>query len=161
MHSSATADPKRHLAEWQATFRAYVLDPQFPCVGARSALNRGRTEFGVYRSLGDEASARELSADLAAFSAKYEAPGAMPVTFIAMFEESVADEAAFTEALWFHLQALHDIDAREHRWDPTVSSDPRSASFSFSVAWRAFFVVGLSPESSRWASRLLKYFLER
>jgi len=110
-------------------------------------------EFGSYRALGDKASAQALCADLGAFSAKYETPGAEPVTFIAMFEQPVVDEAAFTGALWRHLQAVHDIDALHHAWDPTVSSDPASASFSFSIAGRAFFVVGLSPQSSRWARR--------
>ena len=110
-------------------------------------------EFGSYRALGDKASAQALCADLGAFSAKYETPGAEPVTFIAMFEQPVVDEAAFTGALWRHLQAAHDIDALHHAWDPTVSSDPASASFSFSIAGRAFFVVGLSPQSSRWARR--------
>jgi FPC/CPF motif-containing protein YcgG len=134
-------------------FKSYVQDPQFPCVGAKSALNRGRMEFGTYRALGDNVSARELCADLAEFSAKYDAPGAEPVTFIAMFDQPVADEAAFTDALWRHLQAVHDIDALQHTWDPTVSSDPTSPAFSFSIAGRAFFVVGLSPQSSRWARR--------
>jgi len=153
MYSSATSDPKPHLPERQASFKAYVLDPQFPCVGARSALNRGRMEFGIYHALGDETSAQELCADLSAFSEKYQTPGAEPVTFIAMFNEPVADEASFTGALWRHLQALHNVDALQHAWDPTVSSDPANASFSFSIAGRAFFVVGLSPQSSRWARR--------
>lgn len=33
--------------------------------------------------------------------------------------------------------------------DPGVSSDPASCEFSFSIAGRAFFIVGLHPSSSR------------
>ena len=42
------------LPSGKAAFGAYVRDPVFPCVGARSALNRGRIEFGSYNALGDE-----------------------------------------------------------------------------------------------------------
>ena len=37
-------------------FRNYVFDSRFPCVGARSALNSGRVEFGTYSALGSEPS---------------------------------------------------------------------------------------------------------
>lgn len=137
----------------EAQFEAYVHDATFPCVGARSALNRGRMEFGLYSALGNAAAAQALCDDLAAFSARYETPGADPVSFVAMFDQTVADEAAFSSALWCHLQAMHDADAKQHAWDPAVSSDPAAGSFSFSVGGRAYFVVGLSPASSRWARR--------
>ena len=51
------------------------------------------------------------------------------------------------------LQAIHDLDIKEHPWASDVSDDPGSADFSFSVASRAFFVVGLHPRSSRLARR--------
>jgi len=69
---------KAASARTPARFHAYVQDPQFPRVGARSALSRGRMEFGTYRALGDQASAQELCTDLSAFSANYGTPGAEP-----------------------------------------------------------------------------------
>lgn len=147
------AESSLYLRCHEARFEAYVRDPTFPCVGARSALNRGRMEFGLYSALGDEGAARMLCDDLADFSSRYETPGADPVSFVAMFDQTVTDEAAFTSGLWRHLQALHDVDGQQHAWDPTVSSDPQSSAFSFSVSGRAFFVVGLSPASSRLARR--------
>jgi uncharacterized protein len=51
------------------------------------------------------------------------------------------------------LQAIHDLDIQEHPWASDVSDDPGSADFAFSVASRAFFVVGLHPRSSRLARR--------
>jgi FPC/CPF motif-containing protein YcgG len=48
---------------------------------------------------------------------------------------------------------LHDLDAQHFHWNPQVSSDPDNASFSFSFAGGAYFIVGLSPASPRWARR--------
>ena len=134
-------------------FKSYVLGASFPCVGARAAINRGRMEFGSYGSLGNQGDALALCDDLADFAAKYPSPGTDPVSFVAMFEQDVADEATFVQGLWRHLQAMHDIDVVRHPWDPEVSTDPQSKSFSFSVGGRAFFVVGLSPSASRTARR--------
>ncbi len=70
-----------------------------------------------------------------------------------MFRQPVANEDEFHAKLWLHLQAMHDVDSQEHAWDPTVSDDAADPSFSFSVASRAFFVVGLHPAASRIARR--------
>lgn len=153
MHSTSPNVSGVESPDRVAQFRHYVQESWFPCVGARSALNRGRMEFGSYRALGDEGSARALCDDLSAFSSKYRCPGADPASFVALFEQSVTDEADFTDGLWRHLQVMHDVDGLTHEWDPTVSSNPMSDAFSFSIGERAFFVVGLSPQSSRIARR--------
>ena len=70
-----------------------------------------------------------------------------------MFRQPVANEDDFHRRLWTHLQAMHDIDAANHPWDAAVSSDVADKQFSFSIASRAFFVVGLHPSSSRLARR--------
>ena len=52
--------------------------------------------------------------------------------------------------MWEQLQALSMIDrAKGFHWDRHVSDDPNRADFSFSVAGRAFFIVGLHPGASR------------
>ena len=134
-------------------FKSFVADRSFPCVGAKSALNRGRMEFGAFKELDDQASAAELCVRLGEFSRAHPAPGSDPVSFVAMFRRPVANEDEFHGKLWRHLQAVHDIDARSNPWDASVSSNPQDKSFSFSVASRAFFVVGLHPHSSRMARR--------
>jgi len=80
-------------------------------------------------------------------------PGNEPVSFAAIFREPVSDDQRFHELLWAQLQALHELDINEHAWAEGVSDDPSSANFSFSVASRAFFVVGLNPHSARFARR--------
>jgi len=67
-----------------------------------------------------------------------------------------AGEGLFEAWLWQRLQALADLDAREHVFDPRVDSDPSAPNFSFSLKEEAFFVIGLHPASSR-ASRRFKY----
>lgn len=136
-----------------ARFKAFVANPKFPCVGAKSALNRGRMRFGLFDTLSSDDAARHLCEQLADFSGEYPQPGSDPVSYVAMFRDGVANEDEFHQRLWSHLQAMHDIDAADHPWDAAVSSDVHDAQFSFSIASRAFFVVGLHPHASRLARR--------
>ena len=149
--------PTRLLAglkdEFVARFKAFVAAPSFPCVGAKSAMNRGRMAFGLYESLTDSGDVAALCEQLADFSRQFPTPGTDPVSFVAMFRQPVANEDDFHRRLWSHLQAMHDIDAEQHAWDAAVSSDVGDKQFSFSIASRAFFVVGLHPQSSRLARR--------
>jgi FPC/CPF motif-containing protein YcgG len=136
-----------------ARFKAFVASPRFPCVGAKSAMNRGRMRFGLYDTLSGADAVRTLCEQLADFSDQYPQPGSDPVSYVAMFRDPVANEDEFHHRLWSHLQAMHDIDAESHPWDGAVSSDVGDPRFSFSIASRAFFVVGLHPRSSRMARR--------
>ena len=140
-------------ARFAADVVAHIRSPQFPCVGARSAVNRQRARFHLYPGFSDERAVREICADLARFSDEFPDPGVEPVTFVAMFEQTVASEEDFERLLWRHLQAMHDHDRHRFAWNAAVSADPAQADFSFSIAGRAFFVVGLGPLSSRLARR--------
>ena len=150
--------PTRMLAsllkrEFVTRFKAFVAAPSFPCVGAKSAMNRGRMEFGLFEALADDRAAAAMCEQLADFSSQFPTPGTDPVSFVAMFREPVANEDEFHRRLWSHLQAMHDVDAVRHPWDVAVSSEVGDKQFSFSIASRAFFVVGLHPQSSRLARR--------
>jgi FPC/CPF motif-containing protein YcgG len=135
--------------------KAYVMDASFPCVGARSAFNTGRTRFGSFGSLGMDSSSelQSLCDALAEFSSAYPQPCEAPVTFMALFDADVGDEADFEQRLWRHLQLLHGLDRHDFAWAPGVSSDPAACDFSFSIAGRAFFIVGLHPNASRLSRR--------
>jgi uncharacterized protein len=140
-------------AELIEDFRSFLQVDAFPCVGAKSALQRGRIEFAVCDRLGTSDSAAVLLDSLEGFSARNPDPGIDPISFVALFREQVTGEDDFHERLWMQLQAIHDLDIEAHPWAPDVSDDPTAADFSFSVASRAFFVVGLHPGSSRLARR--------
>jgi FPC/CPF motif-containing protein YcgG len=133
-----------------AAFRALVLDPEFPCVGARSAINQGSYRFGMYDDMRSADSAHALARDLRSFVAEQPQIEGEFTTFIACFDTpKVSDPEAFERLLWDQLASLHALDTEP--WDPTVSRDPTDGRFSFSFAGRAFFVVGLAPSGRRWA----------
>jgi FPC/CPF motif-containing protein YcgG len=140
-------------AAFTARFRAFVSHHAFPCVGAKAALNRKRMEFGLFMRLEDKDSAAALCGLLQDFSRRHPDPGSDPVSYVAMFRGDVANDDDFHRSLWGRLQAMSDIDACTHPWDSSVSADPESLEFSFSVAARAFFVVGLHPRSPRRSRR--------
>jgi FPC/CPF motif-containing protein YcgG len=142
-------------------FRALVLHPSFSCLGAKAALRSGSYQMGIYDEMGSAEATRDLMRDLSAFADAQDRESRMETadlgnhltTFVASFLRPVAsDEAGFEQQLWAQLQALHDGDPVRD-WDPSVSSDPNDTHFSFSIAGRAFFVVGLHAASTRWARR--------
>jgi len=136
------------VSAMHGAFRAFVLDPHYTCVGAKSAVNSGSYRIGVYSELGSPAATAGLARDLAAFTRQVDDIDAAFATFVAVFERPQdTDEDSFERALWAQLQHLHDADPAA--WDQAVSSDPEDPHFSFSFAGTAFFIVGLHPGSAR------------
>lgn len=140
--------------EVEAAWRSKVLSADFPCVAAKSLANRGRYRLGVYEQLGDASAARACCEDLYAFSKAFAHADEGFASFIAVFTATqVRDELHFEQMLWRHLQKMHEVDAQRFAWNPSVSSDPDSPDFSFSIGGRAFFLVGMHPKASRHARR--------
>ncbi|MDH6170045.1 FPC/CPF motif-containing protein YcgG [Variovorax boronicumulans] len=132
----------------------FIDHKTFPCVGAKSALNKGRIRSSQFGHLGDPAQCPALFDALRVYAAEFPNPGATPVSFIAMFNDTGMDEKEFEEALWEQLQMLHEYDERQgFAWNHDVSQDPAQNDFSFSVGGRAYFVVGMHPRASRLARR--------
>ena len=153
MFFSSNLQPQTEPISHQTALSDFIGDTAFPCVGAKSALNKGRMRFAEYSSLGSTSDAIGLCARLRKFSDEFPDPGTSPVSFIAMFRNPVPDEKAFETALWRHLQLMHEHDRLDFEWDTSVDSDPSSNDFSFSIGGRAFFVVGLHPAASRVSRR--------
>jgi uncharacterized protein len=63
-------------------------------------------------------------------------------------------ENEFENFLWARLQALHDIDCHSFPWDPSVSNNPASPEFAFSIGAQAYYVVGMHPAASRISRRM-------
>jgi uncharacterized protein len=138
--------------EMKAAFTAFVADPEFPCLGAKAALNSGSQVLRVYEELGADRCAIELARDLEAFIFSDVRRASDFATFVAMFREPRAlTENRFEDLLWLELQQLHQIDARRYVWNPNVSSDPADPCFAFSFASEPLYVVGLHGASSRGA----------
>lgn len=149
--SASMASSRREQVE--ATFRAFVADPRFPCLAGKGVTRGAGFALRVYGALGSARSAALLAHDLAEFTAAMTDQVALHA-FVAVFPRLAPhDEAKFEARLWRQLQRLHAHDAPDAHWDPTVSADPEDPQFAFSFAGRALFVVGLHPASSRLARR--------
>lgn len=135
-----------------AAFRALVLDPEFPCVGARSALNQNSYRFGMYGKLNSTRGTAGLAHDLYEFVQEQPDIAGEFNSFIACFDKpKVQDDRMFETLLWQQLERLHDLDRPHFEWDADVSKSPDDPRFSFSFGGCAFFIVGLAPSGSRWA----------
>jgi uncharacterized protein len=136
------------------SFRAHVLHPEFPCVGAKTAVNHGTYRFGLYPEMNSHAATAGLAYDLWEYVRERPSFETDYATYVAGFAgPAVCDELEWEKLLWSQLQSLHDLDRVHHPWDPAVRDDPADSGFSFSVAGAAFFVVGLHPASSRRSRR--------
>ncbi len=133
--------------------RDFIADDAFPCVGAKAALSQDNLMVLQSHDLRCGSCDAYITARLQAFAAGA-THDSMFLSFAVVFEHTpLLSEAEFEAALWQRLQAIHELDARLHCWDPEVSSDARSPDFSMSVGGRAFYVVGLHPGASRPARR--------
>ena len=136
-------------------FRQIIQTPEFPCVGAKSALTRGNMRFLVARDIRSAWDDLRVHFALRRFVDDYHADPQLFRSLILLFESDDAlDEEGFETAMWARIQSLSDKDA----WlgqtpDPRVSPDPNDPHFSLSFAGEGFFVVGLHPNASRPARR--------
>lgn len=140
----------------KAAFDAFVDHPQFPCLGAKSVVHRAAYEFCFLPTLNSDAAPLALHERLVAYLNGFD--GALPPadlnSFVACFAgPREVSEERFELLLWEMLQKLHEIDAQRFSWAPDVDSDPSSSNFSYSIGGVAFFLVGMSPRSSRVARR--------
>ena len=134
-------------------FRHYVQQIGFPCLAARSATENDHVHFLVAGSLASSDADEAIVTEARAFAADAESSKGFHSLALLFPDTPPMDEVAFEHALWARLQALHAMDARTAHWDPSVSDDPSSPNFSFSLGGHAFYVVGLHPASSRRARR--------
>lgn len=152
----ATIDSRRDAFQREAehAFREFVMQHDFPCVGARAAFNAGSYVITAYDELGAASAAAQLSRELYDFTRSDLRHGSEYATFIAVFREPTSpSELEFEQLLWRQLCSLHEADAPHFEWDESVRSDPTDPQFSFSFAGQALYVVGMHRNSSRLARR--------
>jgi FPC/CPF motif-containing protein YcgG len=135
--------------------RRFIQNPEFPCVGAKSALQKGRLTVYVARDMRSAWNDLEIQDELMQFAWAYKKEPALFTSFAVVFEgPDDLSEEAFETLLWTRVQSLADKDAwRGQPHDPRVSDDPDDPHFSLSFGGEAFFVVGLHPHASRPARR--------
>ena len=137
-------------------FRAFVRDPAFPCVGAKSALSRDKMRIIICRDLASAWDDLRILPELTTLAADYREMPELFQTLVVIFEEPhMIEEGDFERHMWERIQSLADKDALwfENPGDARVSDDPDDPHFSLSFGGEAFFVVGLHPGASRPARR--------
>lgn len=151
-HTGRAPDaPYRHVHD---LFRSLMLSDTVPCIAGRGALRSSAYWHAVYGTMVADTDTQWLCTDLFDFVQAQEALPGRFSTFVASFlDPPVPDEATFEDLLWRQVALLHDRDRQYHAWDPANSPDPAHPRFGFSIAGRAFFIVGLNPAASRRARR--------
>lgn len=138
-----------------ARFHDFIRAPEFPCVGAKSALAKGQMRVLLARDIAsgwDDLAIWPAIADLAACYMRQ--PDLFQSLAVLFTDSKPSDEATFERHLWQRIQSLTNKDAwLGQQPDPRVSHDPENPHFSLSFGGAAFFVVGLHPGASRPARR--------
>lgn len=136
-------------------FREFIQDPPFPCVGAKSALSRGKLRIVVARDITSGWDDMRIYPALLSFIASYRESPDLFQSFAVVFEgPGRISEETFETSLWQRAQSLSDKDSwLGQPYDASVATDPDNPHFSLSFGGEAFFVVGLHPGASRPARR--------
>ncbi len=138
----------RNSTNPKAEFSKFILGKNHPCVMAQTVFTMDNYDLHSYENFGSRKAAIEILRDLKIYLSTYNFESKEFFSFIATFpNEKQFDEKKFELILWKQLQFLHEID--EMLWDEAVSSDPENDNFSFSLARKAFYIVGMHPNSSR------------
>ena len=147
-----TDDAHHPLAQ---SFRDFIQDPAFPCVGAKSALSRDQLRIVVARDITSGWDDLRIYPALLAFVSRYKREPGPFRSFAVVFETPTSlTEPAFERHLWARLQSLSDKDAwLGLPYDARVAAHPDDPQFSLSFGGEGFFVVGLHPNASRKARR--------
>jgi FPC/CPF motif-containing protein YcgG len=136
-------------------FQDFIRSPEFPCVGAKSALSKQQMRFVIGRDIRSAWDDLRILPNLLDLAQSWREDPVLFQSLVVLFEEAPdLDEAGFEENLWARLQSLTDKD----EWlgqdpDPRVGHSPDDPHFSLSFGGEAFFVVGLHPRASRPARR--------
>ncbi|WP_179345894.1 guanitoxin biosynthesis heme-dependent pre-guanitoxin N-hydroxylase GntA [Winogradskyella ursingii] len=134
--------------EAEEMVREFILDDH-PCVMAQSVVADDNITVRSYEGMTENA-AKNIIEDLKDYLNDVSTDSMKFQTFIAVFgKNKFSSEKGFEKSLWKLLNILHQRD--EYPWDPTTSSNPKSSNFSYSLLGQSFYIVGMHPNSSRWA----------
>lgn len=136
-------------------FEELVRDSAFPCVGAKSALNKSQMHFVIADDICSAWDDLRILPRIVALARSYREKPDLFQTLVVIFRKSEnLSERRFERAMWDRLQSLSDKDD----WlgqpiDERVSTEPDDPHFAVSFGGEAFFIVGLHPNASRPARR--------
>jgi FPC/CPF motif-containing protein YcgG len=132
----------------KAEYAEFILENEHPCIMAKTIFAMDQFTLKTYDDFGSMETAAKLLKDLKDYIEAYDFESNDFKTFLAVFPNSPEySEICFEELLWKQLSNIHKLD--NEPWDPAVSDNPKDENFSFSIGGKAFYVVGLHPNSSR------------
>lgn len=152
MPEEAEQHPEQKIRNINREFIDRISATDYPCVGAKSALNTSHYRIGNYGKMGEADTTLHLAEDLKKYIQETLSTESNYMTMIAVFDEEIDSEIDFEQKLWLQLQKLHDAD-KNSTWDQSVGNSPEDTNFSFSFNGFAFFIVGLHPKASRRARK--------
>lgn len=145
---SRTLSKETQNSSSEKDFNHFILDKDHPCLMAQTVFSMDKVDFHEYDNFGSRETARAILKDLKKYIANYDFESNEFLTFLVAFRgRQNYSEEEFEQKLWEQLQHLHELD--DAQWDKEVDLDPESKNFSFSLGGRAFYIVGMHPNSSR------------
>jgi uncharacterized protein len=152
--SGSHCGSKSQETDVDTALKEFMLSDRFSCVGGKAAWKRGAVVHRHYGQLADPAEGSRIYGDLIEFTKAGDDIDEIYATFVASFDSTEdLSEREFEGLLWQELQLLHELDFTRYSWAPGADSDPMSGQFAYSIGGKAFFVVGLHPNSSRYTRR--------
>jgi uncharacterized protein len=136
--------------------RSLILQENYPCVAAIQSVVRNDYVIGTYGQFGTGTHWHKLRADLLNFLALQSSTQSRYMSFWAVFtapNQSPGNEIDFEDKFWRELSLLSSEEERPVDWGQSNSSDPNDPSFCLCLNGEKLFVVGLHPQSSRFARR--------
>ncbi|WP_414696326.1 guanitoxin biosynthesis heme-dependent pre-guanitoxin N-hydroxylase GntA [Parasphingorhabdus sp.] len=158
MHYPPPRRPDRSGPTKERELISFIERTDFPCVGAKSALNQGGLYILHARSLTSAWNDVALHTAVVRFAEEHGNRKRGFRSLIILFEGPLnLSERNYEKYLWERLQSWTDKDVwLGYKNDASVSSDPKDTHFSLSFGGHAFFAVGLHPRASRKARRFFK-----
>ena len=152
-----TEYPSTETAMIISECNSFIQNSQFPCVAAQAALQKKQISFFIADHMACPKDDSFILSFLYDFVDHFRQAETQFQTACVIFKHTqLFNEEMFETLLWRRLQALSDLDAVNYAGDNRVSNDPAAENYSYSLKEEAFYVVGLSPVSSR-SARRFKY----
>ena len=131
-------------------YRDFVVKENHPCIMANAVFNLQKYHLKVYDDMTSDAIVMPMLNDIEEYLEQYDFTSNEFESLLFCFKKNQFEsELEFEDALWRLLQKLHNHDDRD--WDEEVSDDAESPNFSFSLKGKAFYIIGMHPNSSRLA----------
>ncbi|WP_051209963.1 guanitoxin biosynthesis heme-dependent pre-guanitoxin N-hydroxylase GntA [Gelidibacter mesophilus] len=129
-------------------YRDFILKRKHPCVMANTIFMQDDYKLKIYDDITSDSVVAPVLSDLDSYIKDYDFDSNAFETILFCFKENnFKTELQFENALWKFLQKLHDNDDKD--WDTSVNREPENANFSFSIKGKAFYIIGMHPNSSR------------